>query len=153
MANDRLRDSLLKRAMTPADLSEKINVDPKTVERWISQARVPYGKHRHALAALLQESEQYLWPDAISEAAAGAVSGSEVVKVYPHRNLVPADLWDRLLDGATTYVDVLVYVGMFMTEKSELPSLLRAKAEGGARVRLLFGDRESEAVAQRSLDE
>lgn len=153
MPNERLRDALLSRGLTPADAAEKIGVDPKTVERWISQGRIPYARHRHALAALVQESERYLWPDAISSEAAEAVSGSEIVRVYAHRSLVPPDLWDHLLHAATTYVDMLVYVGMFLTEKPDLPALLRQKAANGARVRLIFGDRSAAAVRQRSLDE
>jgi hypothetical protein len=153
MANDRLRDALLTRDLTPDAVAEKLSVDPKTVERWIAQGRIPYARHRHALAVLVQESERYLWPDAISPEAAGAVSGSEIVQVYAHRSLVPPDLWDRLLDAATTYIDMLVYVGMFLTEKPNLPALLRDKAAEGARVRLIFGDRDAPAVRQRSLDE
>jgi transcriptional regulator with XRE-family HTH domain len=153
MPNDRLRDALLTRGITPADAADRMRVDPKTVERWISQGRIPYPKHRHALAALLKESERYLWPDALADDAAGAVSSSEVIQVYAHRNLVPADLWDRLLAAASARIDILVYVGMFMTEKQDLPAALRAKAASGARVRLLFGDRDSAAVSQRSRDE
>ena len=33
MPNDRLRDALLNRGLTPEDAAEKISVDPKTVER------------------------------------------------------------------------------------------------------------------------
>jgi transcriptional regulator with XRE-family HTH domain len=153
MANDRLRDALLNKGLTPAEAAEKIDVDPKTVERWIAQGRTPYARHRHALAALVQESERYLWPDAISAEAAEAVSGSEIVRVYAHRSQVPPDLWDRLLQNVTTYIDMLVYVGMFLTEKPDLPALLRQKAAEGARVRLIFGDRDAPAVRQRSLDE
>lgn len=153
MANDRLRDALMSAGLTPADAAEKIGVDPKTVERWITRDRTPYPKHRHALAALVQESERYLWPDAISAEKVTEAGGSEIVKVYPHRNAVPADLWDRLLDQATTYVDVLVYVGMFLTEKPDLLATLRKKAENGARIRLAFGDRDAQAVTQRSTDE
>ena len=153
MQNERLHDALLSKGLTPTEVAEKLSVDPKTVERWIAQGRIPYARHRHALAALVQESERYLWPDAISPEAAGAVSGSEIVQVYPHRSLVPPDLWDHLLDAATTYIDMLVYVGMFLTEKPDLPALLRKKAAEGARVRLIFGDRDAPAVRQRSLDE
>ena len=153
MPNDRLRDALLNKGLTPAEAAEKVGVDPKTVERWIAQDRTPYARHRHALAALVHESERYLWPDAISPDAAGAVSGSEIIQVYAHRSLVPADLWDRLLHAATTYIDVLVYVGMFLTEKPDLPAILREKADAGARIRLIFGDRNAQAVQERSLDE
>jgi hypothetical protein len=73
--------------------------------------------------------------------------------VYARRSLIPPDLWDRLLSTATTYIDVLVYVGMFLTEKPDLPAILREKAASGARVRLLLGDRTAPAVRQRSFDE
>lgn len=154
MANERLRDALLAKGITPAELAERIEVDPKTAERWITQqGRLPYPKYRHKIAAILQESESYLWPDALSEAKAAEVSDSEIVKIYAHRNSVPADLWDRLFAQATTYVDILVYVGMFLTEKPGLLKDFRDKAKNGARIRLLFGDRDAPAIVQRSLDE
>jgi hypothetical protein len=153
MSNDRLRDALLTAGITPVDVAERLEVDPKTVERWITTSRVPYPRHRHAVAAMVQESEAYLWPSAADPERVAEISRSEIVKVYPHRNVVPVDLWDRLLAASTTYVDVLVYVGMFMTEKPDLIATLRRKAGDGVRVRLLLGDRDSAAVTQRSLDE
>lgn len=153
MANDRLRDALLTKGITPEQAAERLVVDPKTVERWITKSRTPYPKYRHKLAAMVQESETYLWPDAIDSERATEVSNSEIVKVYPHRNAVPVDLWDRLLAASQTYVDILVYVGMFMTEKPDLLRTLREKASNGARIRLLLGDRDAPAVTQRSIDE
>lgn len=151
--NERLRDALEKRGITSEQLAEKVQVDPKTVERWISYGRSPHAKTRRAIAAHLGESERYLWPQAISQEKVQQVSESEVIKVYPHRSAVPVDLWDRLFASATSHVDILVYVGMFMTEKPGLLEQLQAKGADGARVRLLFGDRDSEAVIQRSVDE
>ncbi|PXY20761.1 helix-turn-helix domain-containing protein [Prauserella muralis] len=153
MTNQRLREALLGNGLTPQELAEKLAVDPKTVERWITKGRTPYAKYRHRIAAMLGENESYLWPDAYSEGARTEVSGSEIIQVYPHRNAVPTDLWDRLLDHATARVDMLVYVGMFLTEKPDLLDTLRRKAEAGARIRLLFGDRDAPAVLQRSSDE
>src|ERR1700761_7781775 len=66
MPNDRLRDAMLKKGLTPTAVAEHIKVDPKTVERWITQDRSPYPRHRHAIAALLREGESYLWPNALS---------------------------------------------------------------------------------------
>lgn len=153
MGNDRLRDALLTKGIDPEALARDLGVDTKTAQRWITQGRTPYPRYRHAIAAKVRESERYLWPEAVSADKAAEVSQSEIVNVYPNRNAVPPDLWDRLLDRATVYVDILVYVGMFMTEKPRLLEVLRCKAEDGARVRLLFGDRDSEAVRQRSIDE
>nr|WP_219905544.1 helix-turn-helix domain-containing protein [Actinopolyspora mortivallis] len=151
--NERLRDALLKQGITPSELADQLQVDPKTAERWVTTGRKPHARTRHAIAAKLGESERYLWPGAVSDAKAQQVSESEMVKLYPNRNAVPNDLWDRLLGAATTHVDMLVYVGMFMTEKPNLLNQLRDKAANGARIRLLFGDRDSDAVIQRSLDE
>ena len=153
MPNDRLRDTLLNKGLTPEDVAERLGVDPKTVERWITLGRTPYPRHRHAIAAMAGESETYLWPGALSSQRRAEVAQSEIVHVYPHRNSVPADLWDALLEKAATYIDILVYVGMFMTEKPDLLKTLRAKGENGARIRLLFGDRDAPAVTQRSIDE
>ncbi|QGK71197.1 XRE family transcriptional regulator [Allosaccharopolyspora coralli] len=151
--NERLRDALVGKGITPAELAAELEVDPKTVERWVTKGRQPYLRYRHAIAAKLGESVRYLWPNSVAEATVETVSESEIVKVYPHRSAVPTDLWDRLLAQATTYVDMLVYVGMFMTEKPNLLATLKEKAQNGTRIRLLLGDRDSDAVVQRSLDE
>lgn len=65
MPNDRLRTALLERGVTPAGLAEAIEVDPKSVERWIN-GRTPYRRHRYAVATHLGVDEVYLWPDALS---------------------------------------------------------------------------------------
>jgi hypothetical protein len=62
-------------------------------------------------------------------------------------------LWDRLLAAATQEIGVLVYVGMFLTEQSDLIKTLRSKAKAGARIRLLFGNPTSHEVVRRSEDE
>src|SRR3982751_5789933 len=104
MPNDRLRDAMLKHGLTPVSIAEQLGVDPKTVERWITQDRSPYPKHRHAIAALVRESESYLWPNALSPNRSAQVAQSEVVTVYPRRSAVPTELWRRLLDQASHQV-------------------------------------------------
>jgi hypothetical protein len=153
MPNDRLRDALISAGLTPEDVAPRLDVDPKTVERWITTGRAPYPKHRHKLALILHKSEAYLWPNAMSSKRAIEVSESEIIRTYPHRSAVPPSLWDQLLDQTESAVDILVYVGMFMTEKPGLLATLRQKAEDGIKIRLLFGDRNSKAVIQRSIDE
>lgn len=153
MPNDRLRDVLLTKGLTPESIAERLAVDPKTVERWITVGRTPYPRHRHAIAVMAGESETYLWPKAMPSERRTQVAQSEIVHVYPHRSSVPADLWDSLLERAVTYVDILVYVGMFLTENPNLLKALREKGENGTRIRLLFGDRNAPEIAQRSIDE
>lgn len=153
MANDRLRDAINRAGLTLEGVAEHIGVDPKSVERWITQDRLPYPKNRHGIAGLVRESESYLWPSAVSDAKAIEASGSEVVQVYPSRSAIPRELWDRLLDQASSRIDVLVYVGMFLTETPNLLSALEAKGAAGARIRFLFGEPTSREVTRRSQDE
>lgn len=79
--------------------------------------------------------------------------GALQVTTYTSRNAIPRELWDQMLDEATERVDVLVYVGMFLTENPALLPTLRRKGTDGAQIRLLFGDPTSREVVRRSLDE
>ena len=65
MPNERLRTTILEKGLTPVELAASLNVDPKSVERWIS-GRTPYRRHRYAVAAKLGVDEAYLWPDALT---------------------------------------------------------------------------------------
>lgn len=154
MANERLRDALLRNGMTTDDLATEIGVDPKTAERWITLGRTPYRRHRHRVAVLLREGETYLWPDALPEDQQAHVTASEIVHVYPHRAGVPLDLWARLFDRAEDSIAVLVYSGLFLADQNpRLDALLKDKAASGVAIRILLGDPESAAVALRGEEE
>jgi hypothetical protein len=152
MPNDRLRTSLLERGLTPADLAAALDVDPKSVERWIA-GRTPYRRHRYAVAAQLGVDEAYLWPDALSRSQVADASESEIVHLYPHRWSVPRDIWGRLFAAASQEIGVLVYSGLFLSEDAGVRKTFREKADAGVRVRILLGDPASESVAQRGADE
>ncbi|MFI0425230.1 XRE family transcriptional regulator [Spongiactinospora sp. 9N601] len=153
MANERLRAALLQRGAQVSDLAEATGVDPKTVERWITQARTPYRRHRFAVAAFLGMEESYLWPEALSREQVAAASESEVVTLYPHRWAVPRDAWGRLFGEAGEEIGVLVYSGMFLADDAGMVRLFEQKADAGVRVRILLGDPECPEVAQRGADE
>jgi hypothetical protein len=154
MPNERLRDAMLRQGMSPVTVAEHIGVDPKTVERWMTQDRVPYPKHRHAIAALVREGESYLWPGAFSPERSTQVAQSELVTIYPRRSAVPAELWRRLIDHAAMQIGILAYGGLFLHElMPNLTAVLLEKAEAGAQVEVLLGDPECQHVAQRGADE
>lgn len=153
MPNERLRDALLRNGLTPDQVAKAVRVDPKTVERWISKGRAPYPKYRHAIAALVKENETYLWPGAVPAERVAEVAASEVVKVYPHRNSIPPDLWDRLINEATEHVDVLIHAGLFLVERPTFIRDMADKATNGATIRFLFGDPASKEVTTRSEEE
>ncbi|WP_219465675.1 helix-turn-helix domain-containing protein [Nonomuraea rhizosphaerae] len=151
MANERLRAAMLERGASLADVAAAVEVDPKTVERWVTQGRVPYRRHRFIVAGFLGMEEAYLWPEVRDQVA--AVSESELVTLYPHRWAVPRDAWGHLFSSANQEIGVLVYSGLFLAEDTGIVRTFASKAKAGVRVRILFGDPKSAEVAQRGADE
>lgn len=152
MANERLRTALLEHGLTPQSLGERLGVDHKTVERWVA-GRMPYRRHRYAVASELGKDEAYLWPGALSREQVSAASDSEVLAIYPHRSDVPREAWAELFAGAKREIGVLVYSGLFLSEDAAVRKILQDKGSAGVRVRILLGDPASAQVAQRGADE
>lgn len=154
MSNERLRSQIISGGFTVEDLAEQLEVDPKTIERWITKERLPHRRHRWRTAELLSCDEAYLWPQVADQPQTQEASRAELVAVYPHRGAVPAYLWQEFIDKARTSVDILVYAGLFLVDNfPDLPSALATKAERGARCRVLLGDPESDVVFQRGREE
>ncbi len=153
VANERLRDAMLSRGVTVDHAADITGVDPKSVERWITTDRTPYARHRRRLATLLGEDESYLWPAAVKAERRTVTASAEIVALYPHRNVIPADVWERLINAATDRIDILVHSGQFLVERSNFIETLSAKAAQGVTVRIAFGDPDSCAVELRSAEE
>src|SRR6266705_1403065 len=113
MRNDRLRALLLERGKTPDQLAEHVQVDAKTVERWITKGRLPYRRHRFEVATFLGVDEAYIWPDALGKDEIAAVSEREI--------------------------GVLVYAGLFLSEDAGVQKIFKDRAKAGVRVRILHG--------------
>ena len=154
MSNERLRDALMRQGLTPVTVAEEVGVDPKSVERWIIQGRIPYPRHRHLIAAMVRETESYLWPDATPAEKTAALSRSEVVQVYPRRIAVADEVWRRLIDQAHERIGLLAYAGLFLVEQHpRLIPTLKAKAEAGVKIEILLGDPAADEIAVRSTEE
>lgn len=153
MANERLRALLLERGETPSVLADALQVDNKTVERWITKGRVPYRRHRHSVAAHFGVDESFIWPEALDRDQVAAVSESEILAVYPHRWSVPRDTLGHFFEKAEREIGVLVYAGMFIAEDMGVHRLFAEKARAGAQVRILLGDPDSPQVAERGASE
>lgn len=153
MPNERLRALLLERRTSTAKLAEAVQVDPKTIERWIVAGRIPYRRHRYAVASFFGVDESYIWPDALDRDEIVAASESEIIAVYPHRWAVPRDAWGHLFGQAEQEIGILVYSAHFLAEDEGLKRLLGEKAESGVRVRILLGDPDSPFVAERGQSE
>ncbi|WP_229339037.1 hypothetical protein [Streptomyces flavotricini] len=66
---------------------------------------------------------------------------------------MPADLWLQLFGRAEREIGVLVHAGVFLAENPRWPQLLRLKAAGGVRARILLGDPESPEIRRRGEEE
>ena len=61
--NESLRRALIRARLREEDVAARLDVDPKTVRRWLA-GRVPYPGNRAALAALVRAEEADLSPEA-----------------------------------------------------------------------------------------
>ena len=153
MPNQRLRQALAVNGMTQATLAERVGVDAKSVERWITQDRLPHPATRASIAHALGQDETYFWPSLLSTRQSRDATESELVQIWPTRNAVPGEVWRSLLRQATKQVDILMYAGSFLFEAYDLVDTIRTKSADGTDFRVLIGDGRSEAVAIRSREE
>jgi len=154
--NDRLRTTMMRSGVTIGELAECAQVDAKTVERWISNGRVPHRQHRWATARRLGVDESYLWPELLyrSPGRQQEPGRSELVYLYPDRASVPRELWLRLLSEVQEHLDVLVFSGTFYAQtQPRIAAMLTDAADRGVSIRLCFGDPRSDAVAVRDREE
>jgi hypothetical protein len=147
--NDNLRHAMATARLQTTDLAAALAVDPKTVQRWL-KGRIPYPRHRWAVADLLQVDEADLWPEATQRHRA---FNDEVQAIYPHRWAVPRATWRHLFQSATREIGILTYSALFLAEDTGIIRLLATQAHAGVRVRILLGEPDAPAVATRGIDE
>lgn len=153
MANERLRSAMARSRWTVAGFADAVEVDHKTVERWISKDRTPHRQTAVKAAKLLKEDPAYLWPDFGKRVVSDETHG-EIITVYTERSSVPNSLWLSLLRGATESVDILVYAGLHLPEANPTwPQEIRQKCEESVKVRIAFGDPKSQEVHSRGDEE
>ena len=128
--NEPLCRALLRARLTEDDLAAELQVDPKTVRRWL-EGRVPYPRHRWALAALLGADEADLWPQLRAQRSLPG----EVRAIYPRLDRVPRDVWLDLFGSARDEIGVLAFGGLSHADDPEVMALVAARAGSGVRVR------------------
>ena len=139
MANEHLKNALHRAGLTIEQFAEIINVDPKTVQRWVA-GRTPYPRHRATIARSLELPEHELWPDDVQPPAgdsererltSGDVAGSWGRSDHPG---APAPI--TFLSEGAERVEILDTAGALL----QAPGLLDAlpgRAFDGSEVRVL----------------
>jgi transcriptional regulator with XRE-family HTH domain len=142
--NENLCRALLQARLTEEDLAAHLQVDPKTVRRWL-EGRVPYIRHRWAIAAMLGVDETDLWP----QLRTAKTRPDEVVAVYPHASTVPWDVWLRVLGSAQREIGILDHLGMPLVGDQPVRELLAQRARSGVSVRICLSTSGMGGVAER----
>jgi transcriptional regulator with XRE-family HTH domain len=146
--NETLRRALLRARLSEEDVAARLEVDPKTVRRWL-EGRVPYLRHRWALAGLLGVDEADLWP----QLRTARSRPDEVLAIYPHRDAVPRNVWLRLFGSAEGEVGILDCSGQFLAEDPSVLGALAERVRAGVRVRICVRDPAAPDVAEREAGE
>jgi len=61
--NVSLRDAILASGLEVAEIAQKVGIDPKSVQRWITTGRIPHTRHRRKACEILGREESELWPE------------------------------------------------------------------------------------------
>ncbi|MEU5486933.1 XRE family transcriptional regulator [Streptomyces sp. NPDC020196] len=153
MANERLRAAMAAGGWTYNALADKVEVDPKSVERWVNLGRTPRRATAMLAAETLGEDVHALWPSLRQARPARAVS-PELVALYDQRADIPVSTFVDMLTQAREQIDVLVYAAVFLHEAyPRLNELLKERAAEGCTVRIAVGDADSPNVQQRGDEE
>jgi lambda repressor-like predicted transcriptional regulator len=146
MANEPLVAAMRARSLSERQLAERVGVDWRTVQRWVSDPlRTPQPRIRVKVAAELQVSEADVWPNVRHMVKVGA--DKEVVTVYPSHSAVPASVWQHLVADAQheiVFCETVSY--WYWYDVPDLTRILREKAESGCRVRVMIGVVDDELI-------
>lgn len=136
--NQILRHALLSARLDEIDVAAYLDVDPKTVRRWL-EGRLPYARYRWALADLLKLDEADLWPQLRFRSS----NPDEIMAIYPHRSLVPREIWRGLFKSAEYEISFITDIEFFLTEDLVTARILMEKAKKGVQVRIALDGKDS----------
>jgi transcriptional regulator with XRE-family HTH domain len=122
--NENLRRALLRARLTDEDVAARLEVDPKTVRRWL-EGRTPYLRHRWALAGMLDLDEADLWP----QAQATGLYPAELRAIYPHRDSLPRQVWLDLFRSARQEINILDSSSLFLAADEDILVTLTNRAK------------------------
>jgi transcriptional regulator with XRE-family HTH domain len=140
MVNDNLRAALQHAGLAPDDLANIVQVDVRTVRRWLSGG-TPYARQRGKVARALDVPEHDLWPDiATPPPRPPAAQPNDVLAAYTAASDLAAPDWKALMHAAADRIDLLGDTLSAILGTPGVPELLAAKATQGCTVRILIYD-------------
>jgi hypothetical protein len=137
---------MLHARLSEQDVAARLQVDPKTVRRWL-EGRLPYLRHRWVLAGLLEADEADLWPE-VRAAIVARSRPAEIKAVYPNRRAVPRQAWLSLFRSAKHEIGILDRSGIFLAKEPGVLDVLTDRARAGAWVRACLRDPSVHVAAE-----
>lgn len=161
MANENFKQALDNAGITVEELADTIQVDPKTVARWVA-GRTPYARHRRSIARTLGTPEHQIWPDTTPPPEASlqetepqtpanhghsnannnidkpGPADNEVTRTWGRSDAPTATSPITLFENASDQIDMLnTWPETLLIP--ELVETVQAAADRGCRIRMLCG--------------
>jgi hypothetical protein len=149
--NETLRRAMLRARLSEQDVAARLQVDPKTVRRWL-EGRVPYLRHRWVLAGLLEADEADLWPE-VRAAIVARSRPMEIKAVYSNRQAMPRQAWLSLFRSAKHEIGVLARSGIFLATEPDVLDVLADQARAGVRMRVCLRNPSVHVAAENDTEE
>jgi hypothetical protein len=132
-----LRRALAARGISQREAAGRLQVDPKTVERWCA-GRLPYPRNRAALSGLTGWPEHDLWPNDVP--IQSSPLGNEPIFADLRFSQIPSNEWCEFLDCAQRHIDILTESITLFTDHPAVLRVIRRKARSGVHIRILTGE-------------
>jgi hypothetical protein len=138
VANDKLRAALQGAGLAPDDLAQIVQVDVRTVRRWLSGS-TPYPRQRGKVARALDLTEHDLWPEIATTPPSRTRAGqpTDLLAGYATASDLAAPDWKALMRDATNRIELLGDTLLPILDTPGVPNLLAAKATHECEIRIL----------------
>lgn len=148
--NERLRQALTRKGLTPEQLAGTLEVSPKSIRNWMD-GKVPLLRNRYLLAQALGVEVDFLFPDAEHEVGDAI---TEITAAWARRSDAAPGRWWSLLSDASEEVAILGYAVLHLSEQHpELVDVLLEKATAGCAVRIVLASPSAPATLARDQEE
>jgi transcriptional regulator with XRE-family HTH domain len=143
LENEHLRTAITRAGLTLEEFADIVQVDVKTVQRWLAGRTAPYPRNRARVADELDTTEDALWPNTVPAPTATAASErathatGDAITGYGHATdpAIP-DLYE-FLRGAVERIELVI---PDLRSGAGLIPTCRTSAANGCRVRLIIED-------------
>ncbi len=143
MENEHLRTAITRAGLTLEEFADIVQVDVKTVQRWLAGRTAPYPRNRARVADELDTTEDALWPNTVPAPTATEASGlathttGDAIAGYGHATDPAVPDVDELLRAAVERIEIVI---PSLGSGPGLVELVRISAANGCRIRLITED-------------